>query len=337
MVNSEIQQAMYGFISSHVLFVGDEIGIFDYLSQGDWYTVEEVAQTSNVQILPLEKLLLASVSIGLVQKKEEKYRIAPHIRPLLQKKSPHYCGGAFSHFHKVSTQTFRYLKNALIENKPQWQAAFSHEQNYSPFTELYKDPENAENFLASMWGLGYAPAQELVKKYSFNKHNCLVDIGGGSGSFAIAALEQCLTLHAVVFDLPSVQEFFEQKRSHHQLDRRLNFVAGDFFKDDLPIGDLYVLGYILSDWSRQDGTNLLIKIYDSLPSGGTIMILEKLFNEDKNGPIETAMMNLAMLLETRGQHYSGSEYISWLQEVGFCNSEVIRSSGEKHLVVGVKP
>jgi ubiquinone/menaquinone biosynthesis C-methylase UbiE len=337
MIPLEIQQAMYGFMSSHVLFVGDELGIFDLLAQDNWYTSEEIAKNTDVQAFSLERLLLASVAIGIVKKQVDKYQVSEHIKPFLAKTSPNYCGGAFTHFREISTQSFRFLKNAVQENQPQWKHVFGQEGNYSPFTDLYKDPEVVDNFLSSMWGLGYPAAQELVKKYSFNKHSCLVDVGGGSGSFVIAALEQCLTLHAIVFDLPSVQSYLEKKRSQHQLDKRLNFVAGDFFKDDLPIGDLYVLGYILSDWNRQDGTYLLNKIYDSLPNGGTVMILEKLFNEDKNGPIETAMMNLAMLLETRGQHYSESEYISWLQEVGFCNCKVIRSSGEKHLVVGIKP
>jgi hypothetical protein len=81
---------------------------------------------------------------------------------------------------------------------------------------------------------------------------------------------------------------------------------------------------------------LLKKVYSCLPQKGLLLILEKLFDEDKNGSVETAMMNLAMLLETWGKHYSGSEYIEWLQEMGFHHCKVIRSSGEKHLIIGLK-
>lgn len=332
----EIQQAMYGFMMSYVLFVGDETGIFDRIAQGGFQATEELAQFAGVQPTALERLLLAAVAMGLVEKKEETYGIPEHLRSFLQKSSPVYCGESFSHFKELSIQIFPYLRNALVENKPQWKQLFGDTRDYSPFAELYKDPKNIENFLASMWGIGYAPAKELVWKYPLDRYSLLVDVGGGSGSFAIAALEHYPSLKAIVFDLPSVREYLEKKCAEYNLSERLTFVAGDFFKDELPVGEVYVLGYVLSDWNREDGTVLLKKLYNALPEGGVLLVLEKLFNEDKKGPVETAMMNLAMLLETWGQHYSGSEYIAWLQDVEFKNCQIIRSSSEKHMVIGIK-
>lgn len=335
MVPAEIKQAMYGFIMSHVLFVGDEIGIFDRIANKQACTLEELSEFVEIDSSVLERFILAAVSMGLIERKDEVYKIPEHLCPFLKKGSSEYYGEAFSHFREASTHIFHYLKNALKENQPQWKQIFSNE-NYSPFDELYEDPKRLENFLSSMWGIGYTSAKELVQKYPLERHSLLVDVGGGNGSFAIAAIENCSTLNAIVFDLPSVQEYLEKKCDEHQVSERLTFVAGDFFKDELPKGDLYSLGYILSDWNREDGTALLKKIYHLLPEGGSVLILEKLFNEDKNGPLETAMMNLTMLLETWGKHYSGSEYISWLQEIGFQNCQVIHSSGEKHMVVGIK-
>ncbi|NER48989.1 MAG: hypothetical protein F6J92_20275 [Symploca sp. SIO1A3] len=336
MIPLEIKNSIYGFMMSHVLFVGDETGIFDYLAQGGFYTTEELAEVAKLQSSALERLLLGGVAIGLLQKQANAYGMPEHLRPFLQKSSPEYCGEAFSHFQGISTRIFYYLKDALKENKPQWKYIWGDSPDASPFAELYNDSQRLENFLASMWGMGYAPAKELVKKYPLDKYKTLVDVGGGSGSFAIAALEKYPTLDAIVFDLPNVRSFLDKKSIEHQLYERLKFVPGDFFKDDLPQGDLYVLGYILSDWNREDGTQLLTKIFNCLPEGGAVLILEKLFNKDKNGPLETAMMNLAMLLETWGQHYSGIEYIYWLEKVGFKECKIIRSSGEKHMIVGIK-
>jgi ubiquinone/menaquinone biosynthesis C-methylase UbiE len=336
MMPPEIKNSMYGFMMSHVLFVGDETGVFDYLAQGGFYTTKDLAEVTDLKSSALERLLLGGVAIGLVQKRANTYGMPEHLRPFLQKSSPEYCGEAFSHFREISTRIFPYLKEALKENRPQFQHIFGNLQDVSPFAELYNDSQRLDNFLASMWGMGYAPAKELVEKYPLDKYHTLVDIGGGSGSFSIAALEKVPTLNAVVFDLPKVRSFLDKKCLEYQLLERLKFVAGDFFKNELPQGDVYVLGYILSDWNREDGTNLLKKIFNSLPQGGAIFILEKLFDEDKNGPLETAMMNLAMLLETWGKHYSGSEYISWLEKVGFQNCRIIRTSGEKHMIVGIK-
>ncbi|NER25551.1 MAG: hypothetical protein F6J96_33645 [Symploca sp. SIO1C2] len=335
-IPSEIKQAMYGFMMSHTLFVGDELGIFDYLAQGKANKLSELAKLADVNPDALQRLLLAAVSIGLIESQNGEYNIPIHLQPFLAKNSTQYCGDSFCHFREVSVRTFLNLKEALQENKPQWQSIFDELQEKSPFTDLYNDPKHLENFLDSMWGLGYAPAQELVQKLPLNHYNVLVDVGGGSGSFAIAALESYPNLKGIIFDLPKVRQYLENKSRQHQVAERINFQSGDFFKDELPPGDVYSLGYILSDWNRKDGTKLLKKIYNLLSPGGAIVILEKLFCESKNGPRETAMMNLAMLLETWGQHYSGSEYISWLKEVGFKQGQVIHSSGEKHMIVGLK-
>ena len=333
-IPQEIQQTMYGFMISQVLFTGDEIGIFDSLCE--LKSLTELAQSLELSPDALERFILAGIAIGFIEKQDNNYCLAEHLRPFLKKSSPDYCGNAFSHFREVSTKTFLDLKIALKENQPQWQQIFSNTEAYSPFEQLYSDPQRTENFLSSMWGMGYAPARELVEKFSLEGYQTLVDLGGGSGSFAIAALSSYPTLKGIIFDIESVYSYLRQKIIEHKLQERLDFIAGDFFTDKLPSGDIYSLGYILSDWNRKDGTNLLKKIYHCLPEGGCILILEKLFNEEKNGPVETAMMNLAMLLETRGKHYSGSEYINWLKSVGFKDCKVIYSSGEKHMVVGIK-
>ncbi|EGJ31392.1 MULTISPECIES: methyltransferase [Moorena] len=336
MIPIEIKRAMYGFMMSQTLFVGDELGIFDYIAQGKAKTISELAKLADVHPDALKRLVLGAVSIGLLEFKDGEYNIPEDLQPFLAKNSYQYCGDAFSHFREVSVRTFINLKEALKENRPQWQPIFNDTQGESPFTELYNDPKRLENFLDSMWGLGYAPAQELVQKYPFNQHNVLVDVGGGSGSFAIAALESSPNLKAIVFDLPKVRQYLENKATQHRVSERIQFISGDFFKNELPKGDLYVLGYILSDWNQQDGNKILNKIYNSLPKGGLLIILEKLFSDDKNGPLETAMMNIAMLLETFGQHYSGYEYIQWLQKIGFHDCQIIRSYGEKHMVIGIK-
>ena len=53
-------------------------------------------------------------------------------------------------------------------------------------------------------------------------------------------------------------------------------------------------------------------------------------------PFTTAMMNLNMLLETYGKHRSAVEYTKWLNEIGFRNCKIVRSSGEKHMIVAFK-
>ncbi len=49
-------------------------------------------------------------------------------------------------------------------------------------------------------------AQQVLSAYSFRGHRCLLDIGGGDGSFLSAVAAQAPKLRCVLFDLPAVAD-----------------------------------------------------------------------------------------------------------------------------------
>src|SRR5262249_27589478 len=102
---------------------------------------------------------------------------------------------------------------------------------------------------------------------------------------------------------------------------RVNVLAGDFFTSDLPSADLFALGRILHDWSEGKIIILLGRIFNRLPSGGAILIAEKLINEDRSGPISAQLQSLNMLVCTEGKERTLTEYRELLEKVGFRNAE----------------
>jgi len=330
------EQALYGFMASHVLFTAEKLGVFDSLISGQGSTSGDLARQNGGNPSAMEKLLIGAIAIGLLDRTDKGYAIPADLLPFFDRESPDYMCRGFGHYRDVSTKIFHFLADAVVENAPQWSRYSPEAGSIDPFSQIYSDPENTAIFLESMWGLGYGPAKQILSKFSLKNFSELVDIGGASGSFAIAALEANPSLLATVFDLSIVEPHLQSKADLHRVSDRLLFTSGDMFRDAFPPADLYAMGYILSDWSREQGTTLLQKVYDSLPNGGAVLILEKLFDEDKRGPLSTAMMNLVMLLETYGEHHSVSEYFQWLQEIGFGDCKVVRSEGEKHMIVGYK-
>ena len=77
-------------------------------------------------------------------------------------------------------------------------------------------------------------------------------------------------MKSTVLDLPEVvraSDHFKPTLAECPNRDNVKFVAGDFFKDNLPPADLYSLCTILHDWD-EDKINLLLgKVYTSLPSG----------------------------------------------------------------------
>lgn len=50
----------------------------------------------------------------------------------------------------------------------------------------------------------------------------------------------------------------------------LNIISGDFFEDELPLGDLYIMGHIIHSWEDTSVDKLLSKVFQKLPPGNYI-------------------------------------------------------------------
>ena len=89
-------------------------------------------------------------------------------------------------------------------------------------------------------------------------------------------------------------------------------MAGNFFEDPLPEADLFALGRILHDWSEPKVLDLSKRIFDRLPTGGALLIAEKLLDEDKRGPRWAQMQNLNMLTwpKARSGHSLNTKHCS---------------------------
>jgi hypothetical protein len=336
-----LEKMMFGFIESQILFVCDEIKLFDYLSEQGLVECKKISKDLNLPASSLERLLVCATCIELLEKINNKYRIRADWIPYLTRRSDQYCGGKFMHYWKTSYKLFAYLKSALQENKPQWykiDKAFSDEEALDSIyiNTIYSDKTATREFLETMWASGYQDSIELCRKFSFQGYRKLIDLGGATGSFAIAALQNNNQLQAEVMDYAQVKLYAEEKFRTYQVANRASFHIGDIFNDKLPKGDVYIIGYVLSDWPESLCYSLIKKVYEYLPENGLLVILEKFFNDDKTGPYLTAMLNITMLLEMYGEHHSAKEYVTWLQRVGFTDIKIIYSLGEKHMIIGKK-
>ena len=332
-----LEQTVYGHMASHCLFAADEIGLFRALGDGTTRTSSQLASDTDLPPEPLERLLLGLTAIGILSRLEDGYVLPHDLRPFLDPRSSRYCGARLRYFRKESARLFPLLAAALRHNAPQWNALDGGPAKADVFDSIYVDQDRLGSFVDCMWNLSWEDETELVGRLDLGRHQHLVDVGGCTGSFAIAALLRHATLQATVLDRAQVRDWCFRRRAEFALESRLEFVAGDFLSDaPLPEADVYSVGYILSDWSEHVGTRLLQRLYSALPSGGALVVLEKLFDEDKRGPLPTAMMNLCMLLEQHGKHRSAGEYVDWLKQVGFREVRVLRSQGEKHAIVGTK-
>lgn len=110
--------------------------------------------------------------------------------------------------------------------------------------------------------------------------------------------------------------------------------ACNMFKEPFPKHDDPKYGFnsiffsnILHDWDDETCRKLCEKAYDALPSNGSILIHEALFNENFDGPLEVALFSFHMFSVCSGHQYAFSELKELLNSCGFIDIGVIPTFG----------
>ncbi|MGC4746990.1 methyltransferase [Micromonospora sp. DT201] len=332
MTPEKLNSAVFGLFATHVLHLADKHDVFAHLPDAGSAPAEKIAVAAGVDAETLERMLLVLCALDIVLREDGGYRLHAGYRPYLDRTSPLYLGSFLEHLvTSTSTKIDRlddYLRLGKVE---------ADRGNPAPFAAIYATEDSTRRFLAAMWNLSFDVSHELVSLAGFHGTEHIVDVGGASGAFAVAALQAHPGLTVTVFDLPEVEPFLAETARTHGLGDRLRFAAGNFFTDPLPAADCYSFGYILSDWTDETCASLLRNAYDSGSAGARVLIAERLFDEDRTGPLPTAVMNLSMHVETEGRHRTPEEYVRLLAGAGFPQGRVHRTTQDKHLVIGARP
>ncbi|MFC4120483.1 methyltransferase [Nonomuraea zeae] len=330
MLPVHLERAVFGIYATHSLSFADKAGVFVHLADHDSATAPELADALGTDEETLERLLLVLVSLQVLTRAPGgRYALAKGTRPYLDRRDPRYLLGFVDHLLASTTERFGQVQDYLERGKAAVDAELP-----DPFSTLYRDEESVRRFLTAMWQLSFHVSHELALLADLGEARQLVDVGGASGPFSVAALLLHPELRSTVFDLPQVGPYLAENAAAYMLGDRLGFAGGDFFHDALPEGDCIAFGYILSDWDDETCEKLLRKAHDACRPGGRVLIMERLFDPDRGGPLSTAVMNLSMHIETQGRHRTAEEYLALLRRAGFTRCAVHRSTADKHLVTG---
>uniref|UniRef100_A0A8D2N8H3 Acetylserotonin O-methyltransferase like n=1 Tax=Zonotrichia albicollis TaxID=44394 RepID=A0A8D2N8H3_ZONAL len=99
-------------------------------------------------------------------------------------------------------------------------------------------------------------------------------------------------------------------------------LGGDFFKDNLPEADLYILSRVLHDWPDEKIHVLLSKISAVCKPGCAVLLAEMVLDDEKKNRSTALLQSLNMLVQTEGKERSGSEYQALLEQHGFKNVKI---------------
>jgi demethylspheroidene O-methyltransferase len=168
-------------------------------------------------------------------------------------------------------------------------------------------------------------AAEVLSAYPLRRHRHLLDVGGGSGAFLMAAGTHAPHLRLTLFDLPPVAGLARDQLGASAVAGRCDVVGGDFTTDPLPAGaDVVSLVRVLHDHEDDVALALLRAIRPALPPGGTLLIAEPMAGTRGAEPVADAYFGFYFLAMGGGRARTPNQIKEMLLKAGFARTRLLR-------------
>jgi cyclopropane fatty-acyl-phospholipid synthase-like methyltransferase len=188
-----------------------------------------------------------------------------------------------------------------------------------------KDHSVWVRFARVMAPLMFIPARGAAELVALdpNRDTRILDISASHCTYGIAFAEKSPRAHLVALDWQAVLAVAEENARRAGLGDRFSTIAGSAFTVDLGSDyDVILVPNFLHHFSRAECVNFLRRAHEALRSGGSVVIVEFIPNEDRVTPPAAAGFSLVMLGSTpEGDAYTFAEYQSMLVEAGFPSAE----------------
>ncbi|KAM6955754.1 putative bifunctional dTTP/UTP pyrophosphatase/methyltransferase protein isoform 1-T2 [Lycodopsis pacificus] len=318
-----IVDLMDGFKASKALFTASKMCVFDLLQSRPGLDAAQVAQEIKASVKGTQCLLEACVSLGLLRSKvrtckKPVFENTDLASRFLLTDAPCSLRGYIQHCNDTVWPLFSHLESAVWEGANQREKAFGKTSTDMFQDTFYKRQEVQLRFMNAMHSIAKVTGQAVATAFDLSRFKTACDLGGCTGAMAYEFTKAHPGLSVTVFDLPAVVEMSEHFHPLHT-DNRMSFVGGDFFKDELPKADLYILARILHDWPDETVHILLSKIADACSPGCGLLLSEIFLDEDRGGPRRGLLQALSM---SEGSQRSAAEYGLLLKSHGFTTVHV---------------
>jgi len=160
-------------------------------------------------------------------------------------------------------------------------------------------------------------AADVLETYDLARHRCLLDLGGGDGSFLLAAAAAAPSLRLILFDLPAVAERARARFGAAGLTGRAQAIGGDLRSGVLPPGaDLISLVRVIHDHDDKSAMAILRAAREALPPDGTLLLAEPMAGTPGAETVG-AYFHFYLLAMGSGRPRRPEELSEMLQKAGF--------------------
>jgi hypothetical protein len=301
-----------GYCVARALHVAADLGVADYIEE-EAVTIREIAGPTGAHADSLGRILTLLSAHGIFRFRDGQVSHNDASRTLRSDHPQSTRDLARMFGVPVFWETFAALDHSVRTGRP----AVEKVHPEGLWAWLSERPEASALFNGAMIGKSFGQVAGVVASYDFSRFNRIADVGGGRGHLLKAILSKWPSAKGVLFEQPHVIAEVEGLASD-----RLELRAGDFFTDELPVCDAYILMEVIHDWADEESLRILAAVRDSAPKGSTLLLVEQLM-PDTPGPHWVKMLDVHMMALFAARQRSADEYDRLVEQCDFRRSRTI--------------
>lgn len=301
-----LQNIAQSYGQSAALMAAVEVGMFTAISKGAG-TYEEVAAALDLHPTNAERLMVMLCAAGLLKKTQGRHRNAPDVERFLVESSPGYMG-AWITFTKPQWNEWGRLSEHIRTKNLKVMGSIE------TFTVA-----DARRYHNATYSLGMGAGRRFVRQVDLEGRKRIMDIGGGSGAYCIAAAREHAGIRAVVLDLPVVCEVTREFIAENGVADRVEAQPCNFTRDPFPTDcDVAIMASNLPMYNREMIASVIKKAYDALLPGGEMHLVGETTNDERTGPWGPAYWGLGQAVgDSLGLAHSEADVIGYFHSAGF--------------------
>lgn len=310
-----------------------ELGIFESLNQ-EPVSAEVLAKKLDYKERAVCALLPFLGHLGFLNEYGGTWKLTPLARHYMLNDSQFSWGGIFRREGRMMKRHGLLIE--AITGKKQDQDG--RDRPAESWESGQVDMDMAREVTAFMHSHSIAAAVGMTKTIDFSGVTRMLDVGGGSGCFAIALAKMDKNNRCTVLELPAICELANDYIAEAGVAEQVDTTSIDMFREPWPEGyNAHFFSNIFHDWSFETCRELTRSSFDALEPGGKILLHEMLLNDSGNGPYPANAFSLLMAIGTMGQQFTLPQLREILGSAGFVNIDSRNSYGYYSIVSGEKP
>jgi predicted nicotinamide N-methyase len=319
----DIQRA---FIVSRLIISAERLQVFRLL-HGRRLKAEAVGEALKIHSSYCSGFLDALVAIRLLRKAKDTYWSAPLAEKYFVAERSIYWTRQYSKECVQAYEALTLLETTLASGKRRPSPSTTKKPSY--VEAMKRDPGRAEDFTQMLFHFHKSDAEALAKWLDLSNRRAVLDVGGGSGVMSIALAKKNPHLQAVVMDIAPVCRVAEGNIRRAGLSKRIRTLPGDI-RGSLPEGFDVIL---ICDIGVVTKT-LLTNAFQSLPSNGSIVLVDRYLSNDRTQPLDRVVAQFV------GSSFPLTTAAEMKEAVKSCGFRYVKASKVYRVlwfITGVKP